>query len=138
MKSRSASVSQAVPLDIVGSSKFGRHPKISAEKTLNMFSADNFSINFAGYDFACKILDNGRGFFSSLKANAMFAVSNKKVYKISSSLNPIEVMSLTTDTGDVSIDEDLLGKLLFVMAQIFIFTIMPDCSTHHLEHWAAG
>ena len=34
---------------IVGSTKFGRYPKISHEQTFNMIRADDFLVDYAGY-----------------------------------------------------------------------------------------
>ncbi len=48
MKGRSQTFTQ-MPLDIVGSTKFGRYPKISVEQTWNMIISDGFLVPFAGY-----------------------------------------------------------------------------------------
>ena len=37
------------PVNIVGSSIFGRYPKISIEKTYNMFMSDKFMVPYSGY-----------------------------------------------------------------------------------------
>lgn len=62
-----------IPLNIVGSSIFGRYPKISIEKTYNMFMSDNFMVPYAGYQLAVlsKALLNGkvgRGIFATSKS----------------------------------------------------------------------
>lgn len=113
MMQRSAQTSQAVPLDITGSSTFGRWPKISSARTLNMFTADNFSINFAGYQYRITLNENGRGLYSSNKGGYMFAVSARYVYEITSTLESILIGSLQTDASDVSIDEDLSSNIAF-------------------------
>lgn len=113
MQSRSAATAINMPLEIVGSNLFGRHPKISLEETLNAFIADGFLLNFAGYKFICSLLENGRAIFSSKKAKLMFAVSERQIYKIDTALSPIPIMITTTDTGDVFIDEDILGNVTF-------------------------
>jgi len=110
---RSATTSQQAPLDIVGSSAFGRWPVVNNERTLNMFTADGFSMNFAGYKFRTALLENGRGFFASKRANLMFAVSARNIYKITAGLQPILVGSIQTDNTDVSIDEDLSNNIAF-------------------------
>ena len=43
-----------MPLNIVGSSVFGRYPKISIEKTYNMLISDNWMVNYPGYS---KVID---------------------------------------------------------------------------------
>lgn len=108
-----AQTATPVPLDIVGSSLFGRHPKISAEQTLNMFTADNASINFAGYQFQVPLLERGRGLFASDKAQSMFAVSDNKAYKLGTDLTPVPIGDMQTSSGDVFIDEDILGNVAF-------------------------
>ncbi len=111
MNERDAQKSTQIPLNIVGSSVFGRFPKISVEQTFNEFIAEDFLVNFAGYAFRVPLLGNGRGLFSSPKAQLMFAASENKFFKITTSLNPILIDSLATTTGDVFIDEDILGNV---------------------------
>lgn len=111
--SRSAQTSKPIPLEVVCSSTFGRFPKISIQTVYNMFIADDSLINFAGYDFVLSLLENGRGIFSSKKANAMFVVSSNKIYLIDSNLIATNVYNLETNIGDVFIDEDLLGNIAF-------------------------
>ena len=43
---------EPTPINIVGSSTFGRYPKISIEKTYNMFISDEFLVPYAGYQIA--------------------------------------------------------------------------------------
>ena len=38
-----------VPLNIVGSSVFGRYSKISTERTTNMFISQDFLVDYTGY-----------------------------------------------------------------------------------------
>ncbi len=113
MQQRSAQTSEQVPLNIVGASNFGRWPKINNEMTLNMFTEDNFSINFAGYQYVASLLENGRGLFPSKRANLMFAVSARNIYKITPGFDVILVGSTQTDGTDVSIDEDLSNNIAF-------------------------
>lgn len=111
---RSAELSFQVPLEMVNSSKFGRFPKISDEHTYNLFIADDALLNFAGYNFVLSLLGNGRGLFSSKKAAAMFAVSERTVYSIDTSLIKSIIGTLTTLTEDVYIDEDIINNIAFV------------------------
>lgn len=111
ISSRATGISTPVPLEIVGSSTFGRKPKISIEKRFNFFIEDDFLINFAGYKFTVSLLENGRGIFSSTKSGLIFAVSNNTLYEVSNAFTPIFVMTLSTNSGDVFIDEDILGNI---------------------------
>ena len=113
MQQRSAQTSEQVPLNIVGASNFGRWPKVNSERTQNMFSADGFSMNFAGYQFRTELLENGRGLFASKKANLMFAVSSRNIYKITAGLQPVLIGSIQTDSTDIFFDEDLSNNVAF-------------------------
>lgn len=112
VQTRSAETSYQVPLEIVNSSKFGRVPKISDEYMYNMFIAEEGALfNFAGYQFRTNLLGNGRGLFSSKKANSMFAVSENYLYQIDSDLSPLRLETIATNDGDVFIDEDILNNI---------------------------
>lgn len=110
---RSAENSFSVPLGIVGSSTFGREPKINDEHTYNMFIADDALINFAGYKFRLSLLSNGRGIFSSKKASLMFAVSENSIFEIGKTLDKVFVANIQSSNGDVFIDEDILNNIAF-------------------------
>lgn len=78
---------QQVPLNIVGSSTFGRYPKISVEKTYNMFVSDNFLVDYAGYEIIIpkRLLGNGkegRGIFTSTKLGSLISVIDNNVFII--------------------------------------------------------
>lgn len=113
MQERSAQTSNEVPISVTAGSNFSRWPKMSPERTQNMFTADGFSMNFAGYQFRVPLLENGRGFYSSKKANMMFAVSSRVIYRITDGLQPIFIGTIQTDGSDVSIDEDVSGNIAF-------------------------
>lgn len=75
------------PLNIVGSSTFGRYPKISIEKTYNMFVSDNWLVNYAGYQIAIPYSKigsgkQGRAIFASSKFNKLIVVIDDKVYLV--------------------------------------------------------
>src|SRR5271166_6040755 len=94
---------QTLPLDIVGSTKFGRYPKISAEQTINMIISDDSLVPYAGYKAVLTLLasGNGRGLYSSPKFGHMIAVVDNAVYAINSNLGYSQVGSLATYSGDV-------------------------------------
>lgn len=75
------------PLNIVGSSTFGRYPKISIEKTYNMFISDNFMVPYAGYKRAIasshfKNGTTGRASFTSTKFNKLVVVMGSGVFLV--------------------------------------------------------
>lgn len=110
MKSR-ARTSQQIPLDIAGSTAFGRYPKISSEQTFNMFVADGWLVPFAGYKFSANLGGNGRGLLVSTRANLMFAVAGSNFISISPNLGVMVLGQLATSTGDVFLAEDLAHNI---------------------------
>lgn len=109
------------PLNIVGSSIFGRYPKINIEKTYNMFISDNFMVPYAGYQIAINAsqLGNGtegRAAFTSTKFEKLILVVGQNVYMctINYSLQynkviysqVIQIGTLQTQTGVVYIAEN--------------------------------
>lgn len=110
-----------IPIDVVGSSTFGRYPKISIQKTYNMFGSDNFLVPYAGYQIAigsASLLNGkvGRGIYSSAKLNRMIVVIDSNVFLVNISYNQfsaqqytsqaIFIGSLQTSTGVVYIAEN--------------------------------
>lgn len=75
------------PLNIAGSSTFGRYPKISIEKTYNMFISDSWLVTYAGYQIAIPYTilgagEEGRAIFASSKFDKLIAVIDNRVYLI--------------------------------------------------------
>ncbi len=110
-----------VPLNIVGSSIFGRYPKISIEKTYNMFMSDNFMVPYAGYNIGIPSEDflnaiEGRAIFTSTKLNELVVVEANSVFLVnivySQSQDRVEfyqvfrIGTLQTQTGVVYIAEN--------------------------------
>lgn len=110
-----------VPLNIVGSSIFGRYPKISIEKTYNMFMSDNFMVPYSGYsigipsnNFANAI--EGRAIFTSTKFDRLVVVEGNTVYLVNIQYSQqfqkvtffqvILIGTLQTQTGVVYIAEN--------------------------------
>lgn len=103
-----------VPLNICGSSTFGRYPKISIEKTYNMFISDNFLVPYAGYKLAISDLGEvGRGLHSSIKYNRMIAVVDQNVYLINIFFD--QNLAKTFDTQVIKI-----GELLTSVGKVYI------------------
>lgn len=109
------------PLNIVGSSIFGRYPKISIEKTYNMFMSDNFMVPYAGYSIAVPSSQffnstEGRAIFTSTKFEKLVVVEGNGVYLVnieySQTLEEVtffqvfKIGLLQTQTGVVFIAEN--------------------------------
>jgi hypothetical protein len=106
-----------VPVRIVGSSIFGRHPIISDERTWNMFISDEWLINFAGYAQAVEILGQGiegRGLFHSTRGNFLLTVLGSNIYRVDANLGFTFLFSIATTTGEVFMDENLSSQIAIV------------------------
>lgn len=112
---------EQVPINIVGSSIFGRYPKISIEKTYNMFESDGFMVPYAGYEVAIPQsafgnMTSGRALHTSTKLNKLIGVIGNKVFLIDITFNQsllsfskiqiIQIGTLLTSTGVVYIAEN--------------------------------
>lgn len=97
-----------LPLEIVGSAKFGRYPKISKENTYNMFISDGWLVQTAGYKKVLTIenIGWGRGIFNSTRLGKLLIVMDEHVYLVDNDLNYNLIGSLETYTGDVFIEEN--------------------------------
>lgn len=109
--------SEQIPLNIVGSSSFGDYPKISPEKTYNMFESDGFLVPFPGYH---KVLElnpfaiEGRGLYRSFRGDRIIAVVDSQVYDIDTNLSARLVGTINTLTGEVFMDENLQQQIAIV------------------------
>ena len=110
-----------VPLNVVGSSIFGRYPKISIEKTYNMFMSDNFMVPYAGYSIAVPSAQfgnslEGRAIFTSTKFGKLVVVEGNSVYLVEIEYSQefqkvtffqvFKIGTLQTETGVVYIAEN--------------------------------
>ena len=123
MKGRSPTFTQ-VPLDIVGSTKFGRYPKISVEETYNMIISDGFLVPAAGYQAITPLApdEEGRGIFTSTRYGHMIVVVGNKVYAITSNLFVSQVGMIGSFSGTVYIDENNKGQIAICdQANIYIY-----------------
>lgn len=107
MKGRSQSFTQ-LPLSMTGGTRFGRYPKISIQQTYNMLNSDGFCVPYAGYEVAVPILQNseGRGIYTSQKANRIFLVIGDGFYSIAPNLTHTRIHTIDSDIGDVFMDEN--------------------------------
>lgn len=114
-------------LNVCGSSTFGRYPKISIEKTYNMFISDNWMVPYSGYQLAilARIFGNGiegRGLHTSTKLNRLIGVVDNRVYLINVSFDQtqkkvvtsqvIQIGELQTSSGVVYISENNKPQIL--------------------------
>jgi hypothetical protein len=128
MKGRSPTFKQ-VPLNIVGSTKFGRYPKISVEQTYNMIISDGFLVPFAGHLQVAPIANNaqGRAIYTSVRYNHMIVVIANNVYSVSPSLAVSFIGSIATFQGDVYIDENNTNQIAIC-----------DRSNIYIYNWETG
>lgn len=114
-----------IPINIAGSSIFGRYPKISVEHTYNMFLSDDFLVPYAGYQVAVSqsmLGSEGRAIHTSTKLNRMIVVSSNKVYlvniffdqnnQMSFDTSVVQIGTLLTNTGVVFIAENNKPQIL--------------------------
>ena len=109
---------ELVPIQVAGSSTFGRYSKIASGLTYNMFISDSWLVNFAGYKRVIEMIaDNvgeGRGLFHSARGDILIAVIGSIVFQITSDLNYSQIGILTTSSGEVFIDENLNNQICIV------------------------
>lgn len=123
MRGRSPTFTQ-VPLDIVGSTKFGRYPKISKEETFNMIISDGFLVPYAGHLQVGRISDQaqGRAIYTSVRYKHMILVIGNGVYTVSSNLSVTRIAEIATFEGDVYIDENNTNQVAICDRQnIYIY-----------------
>lgn len=115
------------PVNVVGSSTFGRYPKISLEKTFNMFISDEWLISFSGWKKNLEVIignnAKGRGSFVSIRQKIVVVVFGTAVYYIKPSVdsNPRKVVlqsffvgNISTKSSDVFMDENLSNQISIV------------------------
>lgn len=100
-------------LNIVGSTKFGRYPKISSEQTYNMIVSDDWLVDYAGYRKVATISANGegRGIYNSVRYQHLIVVVQNSVYTVNSSQAVTKIANIGTFSGDVFIDENNAGQI---------------------------
>ncbi len=113
---RQTPASNQVPVNVTGSSIFGRFPKISSERTYNLYLSDEWLINTSGYERILEIFPTGegRGIFNSIRGGFMLVVVNASVYSISTVLGTTFIGNLATANGEVFIDENLSAQICIV------------------------
>lgn len=105
-----------LPLDVVGSTKFGRYPKISSESTYNMVISDNALVAYSGYKNVLSFQNNGksRAIFRSIPFNHLIIVIENKVFIVSTAIGFSQVGTLKTESGPVYIAENGIDQIVLV------------------------
>jgi hypothetical protein len=138
-----------LPINVVGSSVFGRYDKISTERTMNMFISDTALVPYAGYQIEISATEfsstgvgkEGRAIFSSIKFNCLVIVVDANVYLVTCTFNQelqmvqfvdvIFIGALATVTGIVYITENNKPQILFsdnINLYIYDPTVTPAFS----------
>jgi hypothetical protein len=112
---------KAEELNIVGSSVFGRYPKISIEKTYNMYISDGWLVVYPGYQIAIPSVKFkngtiGRAIHTSTKFNRLVVVINQYVFlanlffdqntEMTFDTSAVLIGTLQTNSGSVWITEN--------------------------------
>lgn len=114
MKPRSV-LTQDANLGMVGSTVFGRYPKISIEQTFNMIISDGWLVDNAGYQLENNVqaTGTGRGIYASNRSNSLFCVIENNVYMLNTLLSPTLIGQINTYFGDVFIAENNGNQIAF-------------------------
>ena len=122
---------EELPINVVGSSKFGIYPKISGEKTYNMFISDGWLINMPGWRQIQQIYPTGqgRGSFVSIRGGFVILVINATVLRWNSDFSVQVIGEMGTSEGEVFIDENLEAQICIVdgtKAYIYNWQLPPN------------
>ena len=140
---------KARSLDIVGSSTYGRDPKIMSSRTFNMITADGWFIDNYGYKKALALKGGhagaiGRGIFASVRGNILISVVGINIYSIkiyvtvdgTFNYSSTLIGNLTTLSGPVFIDENNTNQIaicdqtaLYIynhMTEVFVQATLPE------------
>lgn len=118
-----------VPVNIVGSTKFGRYDKISSEQTYNMIISDEWLVPYAGYKKAIDIDSGGagRGIYHSTKFKHLILIINNGIYIVNESIQLNRVGSIDTYTGDVFMAENDANQIAICDKQnIYIYNYVTN------------
>lgn len=118
-------VRKAFPLDVVGSTKFGRYNKISIENTYNMIISDGALVPYSGYQklFDFRPSGTGREIFRSIPYNHLICVVEDGVYAVSTVLGVVQVGILNSSQGPVYITENGIDQIAIVdgTSNVYVF-----------------
>lgn len=104
---------KTLPLQMVGSSIFGRYPKISVEQTWNMIISDNWMVPYAGYNLVSSISPGGqgRGIYASSRFGSMFVAVDNYIYIINRDFSASRIGQLSTFDGNVYFAENNASQI---------------------------
>lgn len=105
---------QQVPVNVVGSSVFGLYPKISVERTYNMFESDAWLVNYPGFQRRTSpgVGGVGRGFYRTIDGEICIVVVGSSAYVLDKNLGWTAIDNeLDTTEGFVSIAENLSHQI---------------------------
>jgi hypothetical protein len=125
----------------VGSTKFGRYPKVSVEQTFNMIISDGFLVPFAGHQLAAEIVEQaeGRGLYTSVTFNHMIAVIANRVYIISNNNSVTRIGTINTSVGNVYIDENNNNQIAICdQSNIWIYNYVSGAFTMAVIDFTPG
>ena len=140
-----------VPLNVVGSSVFGRYPKIDIEKTYNMFISDNWLVDYPGYQVGIPASQfgnakSGRAAYLSVKLDAIIAVFDANVYLIRLTFNQQNfkitnytislIGTLQSTTGYVYVAENNKPQILLsdgIALYVYDPTLTPQFQTPTID-----
>lgn len=138
---KNSSTTKELQLDIIGSSTYGRNPKILASRTFNMIAVDNFLVDCYGYKNILSIAakGKGRGSFDSVRGNLLIVVISNKVYSISihsstqsgnKTYSSKVVGTINSFSGDVFIDENAVNQIAICdQHNIYIYNYISNTFT---------
>lgn len=120
---------QQIPIQIVGSSTFGRYNKISDRKVYNLYESDGWMVPYCGYKKIVELVSadgtkavEGRGFFKSIRGNIAVAVINSTVWRLDPNAGALFIGNLATSSGPVFMDENLNSQIGIVdQLSLYIF-----------------
>jgi len=127
---------QQVPIQVVGSSTFGRYNKISGRKVYNFFESDDWLVPYPGWKKVIELVAHtnenveGRGFFRSIRGNIAIAVINSTVWRLDPNAGALFIGNLATTTGPVFMDENLNSQIGIVdQLSIYVFNRATNALT---------
>lgn len=99
---------EEIPLKMVGSTTFGRYPKINAEQTFNMIISDDGLVDYAGFKAVIftGINGKGRGEFTSVRSGKSFACIGNGIFTFDQNNNYTRIATIPTSSGDVFFAEN--------------------------------
>lgn len=138
---RSEATPKELKLKMVGSTVFGRLPKISVEQTYNMIISDGFLVDYSGYAAILDLVHGGvgRGAYSSISGNFVIAVVSTGVFIIEPGISSQLVGNLLTSEGDVFIAENNAQQVAITDgSNIYVYDYSSDATVPRFKRGAVS